>query len=64
MSQSAGFLEYGRADEETRKEKIHELGSDRYFPSGDIFLSFLFSLRGEKKRNYSVDLMLKEESML
>lgn len=35
-----------------------------YFPSGDKFLSFSLSLKGEKKRNYTVDLMLKEESVL
>lgn len=64
VSQLAYFVQYGRAKEETRKEKIYELGSDTYFPSGNKFLSFLFSLRGEKKRNYSVALMLKEESML
>lgn len=64
VSQLAYFVQYGRAKEETRKEKIYELGCDKYFPSGDRFLSFLFSPRDEKKRNYSLDLMLKEESML
>lgn len=38
VSQSADFLQYGRAEEETRKDKIYDLGSDKYFPSGGKFL--------------------------